>query len=199
MMKRLMDLTISAVALVVLSPVLLACAAMVRLGSRGPMLFSQARLGRHGRAFQLWKFRSMYLNVPDVRNADGSAYAGGDDVRVTPAGRLLRATSLDELPQLWNVLLGDMSLVGPRPDQVDQRAFYTERENRKLEVKPGITGLAQINGRNQISWERRKALDVEYVERQSFLLDVQILWKTIPYVCLRKGVHTVNVDPARLG
>lgn len=199
MMKRLMDLMVSAAALVILAPLLMVCAAMVRVSSPGPVLFSQPRLGRHGRPFRLWKFRSMYNGTADVRNADGSAYAGDDDPRVTPAGRFLRAASLDELPQLWNVLRGDMSLVGPRPDLVDQRSRYTGRESRKLEVKPGLTGLAQISGRNQISWEQRKALDVEYVERRSFPLDLQILCKTIPYVILRKGVHTVHVDPARLG
>jgi lipopolysaccharide/colanic/teichoic acid biosynthesis glycosyltransferase len=132
----------------------------------------------------------MYDNAPDLRNADGSAYTGDDNPRVTRVGRFLRKTSLDELPQFLNVFRGDMSLVGPRPDQVDQLRFYTETEKRKLNVKPGITGLAQVNGRNNISWERRKALDVEYVDHQSFWLDFIILAKTIPYVLLRKDTKT---------
>ena len=198
-MKRLLDLIVSALALAILSPVLLICAALVWLSSPGSILFSQWRLGRHGRPFRLLKFRSMYTGAPDLRNSDGSAYSGQDDPRVTPAGRFLRTNSLDELPQLFNVLRGDMSLVGPRPDQVDQQCFYTESESRKLDVKPGLTGLAQINGRNQISWQQRKALDVEYVERQSLLLDLRILLQTIPYVCLRRDVHSSDVDPARLG
>ncbi len=124
------------------------------------------------------------------RNPDGSAFAGETDPRVTPVGRILRRTSLDELPQLFNVLKGDMSLVGPRPDQVDQLRYYTDRERKKLEVRPGITGLAQISGRNSITWEQRKALDVEYVERKSFWLDLRILLKTLPYFILRKDIHT---------
>jgi undecaprenyl phosphate N,N'-diacetylbacillosamine 1-phosphate transferase len=162
------------------------------------VLFRQCRLGRYGQPFRLLKFRSMYHNAPDLRNADGSAYTGDDDPRVTRVGRFLRRTSLDELPQLLNVFRDDMSLVGPRPDQVDQLRFYTETEKRKLNVKPGITGLAQVNGRNNISWERRKALDVEYVDRQSFWLDFVILARTIPYVLLRKDtntdVHNSNSD-----
>jgi lipopolysaccharide/colanic/teichoic acid biosynthesis glycosyltransferase len=189
-MARVRDVLIVTGLLAVLSPVLLACALAVRWSSPGPVLFRQRRLGLHGRPFLLLKFRSMVHNAPDIRNPDGSVYTGADDPRVTRIGRFLRKTSLDELPQLFNVLRGDMSLVGPRPDQVDQIRFYTGTEKRKLLVKPGITGLAQINGRNNITWEQRKALDVEYVGRQSFWLDVVILAKTIPYVLLRKDVNT---------
>jgi lipopolysaccharide/colanic/teichoic acid biosynthesis glycosyltransferase len=195
---RVRDLLIASVLLLILSPVLLLCALAVRRSSPGPVLLKQRRLGLHGSPFHLLKFRSMYHNAPDLRNADGSAYTGDDDPRVTRVGRFLRRTSLDELPQLLNVFRDDMSLVGPRPDQVDQLRFYTETEKRKLNVKPGITGLAQVNGRNNISWERRKALDVEYVDRQSFWLDFVILARTIPYVLLRKDtntdVHNSNSD-----
>lgn len=197
-MARIRDLLIVSVLLLALSPVLLLCALAVRRSSRGPVLFRQRRLGQDGRPFHLLKFRSMYDNPPDLRNADGSAYTGDDDPRVTRVGRFLRKTSLDELPQIFNVLRGDMSLVGPRPDQVDQLRYYTETEKRKLNVKPGITGLAQISGRNNISWERRKTLDVEYVDRQSFWFDFIILARTIPYVLLRKDtntdVHNSNSD-----
>lgn len=188
-MPRIFDFLISAAALLVLSPVMIACAIAVRISSAGPVLFRQARLGRGGKPFQFLKFRSMYVNAPDLRNADGSAVCGSGDPRVTPVGRFLRETSLDELPQLINVLRGDMALVGPRPDQVDQIRFYTETEKRKLEVKPGITGLAQISGRNEITWEQRKALDVEYVARRGFTFDVALLLRTIPYVLARKGIH----------
>jgi len=188
--KRLLDLTGAAVLLVLLAPVLAAVALGVRLGSPGGALFRQLRLGRHGRPFQLLKFRSMYVNAPDLRNPDGSAVTGEHDPRVTPLGRFLRQTSLDELPQLINVLTGKMSLVGPRPDQVDQIRFYTGPEKRKLLVKPGITGLAQISGRNGIAWERRKALDLEYVERQSLRLDLAILLQTLPCVLLRRNINT---------
>ena len=128
-------------------------------------------------------------NAPPLRCSDGSAHTGDDDPRITRIGRFLRKTSLDELPQLWNVLRGEMSIVGPRPDQVDQLQYYTEAEKVKLRVKPGLTGLAQINGRNAIPWQARKALDVDYVHRQSLALDVLILFKTIPYVLFRNGVN----------
>lgn len=189
-MARIRDLIIASVLLLILSPVLLACASAVRLSSPGPIFFRQRRLGRHGRPFGLLKFRTMIHHAPPLWNPDGSAYTGADDPRVTSLGRFLRSTSLDELPQLFNVLRGEMSLVGPRPDQVNQLRFYTETEKKKLSVKPGITGLAQINGRNNISWERRKALDVDYVNHQTFWLDLSILARTIPYVLQRKNVNT---------
>jgi len=191
-MSRLLDAVLAAAALVALWPLLLAGAIAVRLSSPGPVLFVQWRLGREGRPFRLYKFRSMFQDAPDHRNADGSAYSGEDDPRLTPLGRWLRRTSLDELPQLFNVLRGDMALVGPRPDLVDQLAYYTDEERAKLAVRPGLTGLAQISGRNNISWPRRKALDVEYVERRSLGLDLAILWRTVPYVLLRKDINTAN-------
>jgi len=198
-MTRIRDLLIVSVLLLVLAPVLLLCALAVRRSSPGPVLFGQRRLGQFGRPFYVLKFRSMFLNSADLRNADGSAYTGDDDPRVTALGRFLRKSSLDELPQLFNVLLGDMSLVGPRPDQVDQIRFYSETEKRKLLVKPGITGLAQISGRNNISWEQRKALDVAYVDRQSFWLDLSILARTIPYVLLRKDINANDHSPNAQG
>jgi lipopolysaccharide/colanic/teichoic acid biosynthesis glycosyltransferase len=191
-MARVRDLLIVSVLLLLLSPLMLMCALAVRRSSPGPVLFRQRRLGLHGRPFWLLKFRSMIENAPDLRNPDGSAYIGAEDSRVTPVGRFLRRTSLDELPQLINVLQGEMSLVGPRPDQVDQLRFYTTEEKRKLDVRPGITGLAQISGRNNIAWARRKALDREYVERQSLKLDLSILLQTLPYVLLRRDVDNTG-------
>jgi lipopolysaccharide/colanic/teichoic acid biosynthesis glycosyltransferase len=187
--KRIVDIAVAGVALLALCPAMFFIALVVRLSSPGPVLFRQLRLGRGGRPFTLLKFRTMRNGAPDLRNADGSAYTGAGDARVTPVGRILRAASLDELPQLFCVLAGTMSLVGPRPDQVDQLQFYSERDLLKLSVKPGLTGLAQIGGRNRISWERRKALDVEYVERQSLWLDLSILLRTIPYVAFGKDIH----------
>jgi lipopolysaccharide/colanic/teichoic acid biosynthesis glycosyltransferase len=188
-MKRLMDILCSAVALLLLSPLIAALAIAVRVSSEGPVFFRQWRLGRHGAPFSILKFRTMVQNAPDLRNPDGSTSSGPADPRVTPLGRWLRATSLDELPQLWNVLIGEMSLVGPRPDQVDQLRFYTTEERSKLNVRPGMTGLAQISGRNSISWERRKALDREYVAHWSLEMDLAILCKTIPYVLRRADIH----------
>lgn len=188
LIKRTIDLLIAAAVLLLASPLLLLCAIAVQCSSPGPVLFAQQRLGLKGKPFWFLKFRTMYLNAPDLRNPDGSAYCGEDDPRTTRVGRFLRKTSVDELPQLINVLRGDMSLVGPRPDQVDQLRYYTELERRKLFVKPGITGLAQISGRNGMPWELRKSLDVKYVETQSLWLDLVILCKTIPCVLMGKGV-----------
>ncbi len=187
--KRAIDLAGSAVLIVLLFPLGCLCALAVGFTSPGPVFFNAPRLGKGGRPFLLRKFRSMYSGAPDLRNKDGSSYTGSADPRVTPVGRFLRQTSLDELPQLFNVFAGDMSLVGPRPDQVDQLRYYTEAERRKLNVRPGITGLAQISGRNSISWEARKALDVEYVRRRSLWFDLYILCRTVPYVLKREGVN----------
>jgi undecaprenyl phosphate N,N'-diacetylbacillosamine 1-phosphate transferase len=189
-MKRVIDLVLSVLVLALLSPLILIVTLCVRLTSPGPALFRQARLGLHGKPFWLLKFRTMYRDSPDLRNPDGSAFSAAKDSRVTPVGGFLRATSLDELPQLINVMRGEMSLVGPRPDQVDQIQYYTETEKRKLLVKPGITGLAQISGRNAISWSERKALEVEYVDRHSVALDLKILLLTIPCVFRARGIHT---------
>jgi undecaprenyl phosphate N,N'-diacetylbacillosamine 1-phosphate transferase len=196
-LKRAVDLLGSGIGLLILGPlVMLPCALAVKVTSPGPILFRQRRLGRNGKVFEIYKFRSMVVNAPDLRNPDGSTYTGEDDPRVTPVGRFLRKTSLDELPQFLNVLFGHMSLVGPRPDKDDQLALYSEEERDKLQVKPGITGLAQISGRNDISWERRKALDVEYVRTWSIWLDIKILVATVPYVLARKGVNSVPTEQA---
>ena len=188
-LKRTVDATVAAVGLAALSPLMLLLAAAVRATSPGPALFRQARLGKNGVPFQILKFRTMVNNAPDLRNPDGSAFTGMRDARVTPLGRWLRLSSLDELPQLINVLRGDMSLVGPRPDQPDQLRFYTPEERKRLLVKPGITGLAQLSGRNGIPWSERKQLDLEYVKKRSPLLDLMILLRTIPCVLAARGVH----------
>ena len=189
-LKRSLDVVASALVLALLSPLLCALALAVRLSSPGPLLYRQKRLGLDGVPFVILKFRTMFLNCEDIRNKDGSTYNGEDDPRVTKIGRWLRKTSLDELPQFWNVIRGEMSVVGPRPDQVDQLRYYTAPEDQlKLRMRPGITGLAQISGRNRLSWERRRQMDREYVRCWSLSLDIRILWKTIPYVLLRKDIH----------
>lgn len=187
--KRILDVAVAALALAALGPLLALLAAAVRLTSRGPVLFRQLRLGKGGVPFEICKFRTMYTGCRDIRNPDGSAFTSGKDPRVTPVGRFLRSTSLDELPQLWNVIAGDMSLVGPRPDQVDQMRFYKPLEFRKLAVPPGITGLAQVRGRNQLAWEARKQLDADYVDSRSLWLDARLLAETVPCVLLRRGVN----------
>jgi undecaprenyl phosphate N,N'-diacetylbacillosamine 1-phosphate transferase len=164
----------------------------VRLTSPGPALFRQSRLGRDGVPFTLYKFRTMRVGAPDRRNSDGSTYSAPDDTRVTPLGRFLRATSLDELAQLVNVVRGDMSLVGPRPELLDQLLFYSESDKRRLLVRPGITGLAQLSGRNSLAWRERRQLDLEYVERRSLRLDLSILFRTLPYVLRRRGIYATG-------
>ena len=189
-LKRLLDVSGSLIALLLLLPLLALIAVAVCATSRGPVLFQQQRLCLAGIPFAILKFRTMRHYAEDIRNEDGSAYCGEDDPRVTGLGRWLRKTSLDELPQLWNVLRGDMSLVGPRPDQMDQLRYYTPEDRTKLRMRPGITGLAQISGRNRISWERRRQLDSEYVNRWSLGGDIVILLKTVPYVLLRRDINT---------
>ena len=179
--KRLLDIVASVVALVLLSPViaLVAITVATRLGR--PVLFVQPRPGRDGRVFLLRKFRSM-------RDVDEARGLVSDADRLTPFGRALRATSLDELPSLWNVLRGDMSIVGPRPLLVEYLPRYTPQQARRHEVRPGITGLAQANGRNALAWEDKFALDVEYVDNRSLGLDARIILATIRSVIVREGI-----------
>jgi len=189
-MKRAVDIVGATIALILFGIPMIVIALLIRVLDPGPVFFRQARLGKNGTPFLIFKFRSMKVNAPDIRNEDGSAFTGDNDPRVTKLGRFLRKTSLDELPQLINVFFGHMSLVGPRPDQVDQIQYYTEIEKQKLLVKPGITGLAQISGRNSISWDQRKELDVKYAQNNSVLGDLAIVARTIPYVLLRKDVNS---------
>ncbi|GLK72524.1 sugar transferase [Ancylobacter dichloromethanicus] len=181
-MKRVFDIAVSASALLVLSPVLLVVALLVRWKLGSPVLFRQMRPGLNCQPFAMVKFRTM----TDARGAEGELLS--DRERLTPFGRFLRATSLDELPELWNVLKGEMSLVGPRPLLMRYLPYYSPREMRRHEVRPGVTGLAQIRGRNAITWEDKLAADVEYVESRSFALDLQILFLTVAKVFGGKGV-----------
>ena len=174
-MPRAFDLVIAALALVVLSPVLLAAAVAIKLGSRGPVIYRQRRVGEAGREFELLKLRTMAQGSDPV--GVGTAVAR-DDPRVTAAGRLLRRTSLDEIPNLVNVLRGEMAIVGPRPTIPAQVRDYTPRQHRRHEVRPGLTGWAQVQGRAGIPWEERIELDVEYVDRRSLTLDLRILAQT---------------------
>jgi len=173
--NRALDLAIAGTGLAVTSPVLAAAALAVKLGDGGPVLFKQVRVGKDGRDFELLKLRTMVVGAE--RQGAGYAVDRGDS-RITLVGRLLRATSIDELPQLWNVVRGDMSVIGPRPTLRYQVERYTERQRRRLEVLPGITGWAQIHGRAALSWAERIELDVWYVEHRSPLTDLLILLRT---------------------
>ena len=182
MLKRLFDVVLSLAALIILSPVLLIVAISIRVGCGSPVLFKQTRPGKNAALFQMMKFRTM----------TGETSASGDllpdEQRLTRLGSLLRATSLDELPELWNVLKGDMSLVGPRPLLTEYLALYSPQQARRHEVRPGITGWAQVNGRNALSWEEKFAMDVWYVENQSLWLDAKIMFLTIARVIGGKGI-----------
>jgi sugar transferase EpsL len=180
--KRLLDVAAAATGLVLLAPLLGGVAIAVRLGIGSPVLFRQTRPGLHGRPFELVKFRTLRDAV------DPSGVPLPDAERMTPLGRMLRATSLDELPELWTVLRGDMSLVGPRPLLMEYLPLYTEEQARRHEVRPGITGWAQVNGRNAIDWEEKFRLDVWYVDNRSLWLDLKILLLTIRKVFVREGI-----------
>lgn len=184
--KRLMDIVLSILAIVVFSPVLLIVALMVRIKLGSPVLFCQERPGLNERVFKLYKFRSMI----DMR--DGSGVLLIDSERLTRFGRLLRATSLDELPELFNILKGDMSVVGPRPLLVKYLSLYSDNHKRRHEVRPGLSGLAQISGRNAVLWEDRLNLDVVYVDNISFIGDLKIILITFMKVILKKGISSAS-------
>lgn len=181
--KRFLDIVISLTALVILSPVLLIVAILVRVRLGSPVIFHQDRPGYHEKIFGLCKFRSM----TDERDGNGNLLP--DEVRLTKFGRLLRSTSLDELPELWNILKGDMSLIGPRPLLVSYLPYYTEEEQLRHTVRPGLTGWAQVNGRNHVDWDKRIALDVEYVRNMSFAMDLKIFFLTVKKVFVRENIE----------
>ena len=181
--KRLLDIVISLVALVVLSPVLLVLAILVRCKLGAPVIFHQERPGYHEKIFKLCKFRT----VTDERDEEGNLLS--DSVRLTKFGRILRATSLDELPELWNILKGDMSIIGPRPLLISYLPYYTEEERLRHTVRPGLTGLAQVSGRNLLDWDKRFATDVTYVKNLTFAMDVKIFFLTIKKVFVREDIE----------
>ena len=183
MLKRAFDIAASTSALVVLSPVLAITAYKVKKELGSPVLFRQTRPGLHGRPFEMIKFRTM----KDATDKAGNALP--DSERLTEFGKKLRASSLDELPELWNVLKGDMSLVGPRPLLMEYLPLYSAEQAKRHNVRPGVTGYAQVNGRNSLSWEDKFKLDTWYVEHQSFLLDMKILLKTVKKVIIKDGIN----------
>jgi lipopolysaccharide/colanic/teichoic acid biosynthesis glycosyltransferase len=184
--KRVFDFVAASLALLMLALPLLALAWLIRRKLGSPVLFRQVRPGLHGKPFRMVKFRTM----TDERDANGALLP--DAQRLTPIGRFLRASSLDELPELWNVLRGDMSLVGPRPLLMEYLPLYSPEQARRHEVRPGITGWAQVNGRNSISWADKFALDVWYVDHSSLWLDVRILWLTVRKVLARDGISAAG-------
>jgi exopolysaccharide biosynthesis polyprenyl glycosylphosphotransferase len=194
LLKRLLDLFVSLVMLIVLFPLMALTAILIKLTSPGPVFFIQKRVGMNQREFKLYKFRSMVANAEERKSAllhlnerDGPAFKIENDPRITPLGRFLRKTSIDELPQLFNVLTGKMSLVGPRPPLPEEVEKYEWLFRKRLSVKPGITCIWQISGRNNVSFERWMEMDHEYIENWTVWLDLQILLKTIPAVLFSRG------------
>ncbi|MBN2456506.1 MAG: sugar transferase [Sedimentisphaerales bacterium] len=184
-MKRVFDLIVSLLALVVLLPVLVFIALTIKLNSKGRIIFRQERAGENGKPFIFYKFRTMRTEVDPF----GPSPKAGDDPRLTKVGKFLREYSLDELPQLFNVLKGDMSIVGPRPLYMEQMKEWDDRQQKRLLVKPGITGLAQVSGRGELTREEKLELDVKYVETASFLTDMKIILATIGQVFGRKSIY----------
>jgi lipopolysaccharide/colanic/teichoic acid biosynthesis glycosyltransferase len=188
---RLLDIAVATVALVVLSPVLLVAAVLIRLESPGGVIYRHERIGRGGVPFQLWKLRTM---VSGAERMGAGLYIEPGDSRITRVGAVLRRFSLDELPNLVNVLRGEMSVVGPRPTVAVQVERYTSHQRRRLEVKPGITGWAQVNGRASISWPERIELDVWYVDHRSVRLDVEILLRTLKLLVSGQGLYSSELE-----
>ena len=185
-----MDVLLAAVLLAIASPLLALAALAIRLETRGPVFYRQLRVGRDGESFQLWKLRTM---VPGAETMGAGIYVIEGDPRITRVGRLLRRFSLDELPNLVNVLRGEMAIVGPRPTVQEQVDRYTDRQRRRLEVKPGITGWAQINGRTSLPWPERIELDVWYVEHRSLRLDLRILMRTARLLATGHGLYSEDL------
>ncbi|TDB02879.1 sugar transferase [Halomonas marinisediminis] len=189
MLKRGFDVFASLFGLLILSPLMMVVAVIIRVRLGSPVLFRQARPGLNGKPFEMIKFRTMR----DTYDENGNPLP--DSERITPFGRFLRSTSLDELPELWNVLKGDMSVVGPRPLRMEYLPLYNAHQTRRHEVRPGVTGWAQVNGRNSISWEEKFDLDIWYVDNHTFFLDIKIILATIRKVLSREGISSSKEVP----
>jgi len=192
--KRIFDIVASGLAILVLLPVFVVISIAIKLSGKGPAIFRQERAGKNGKPFIFYKFRTMRVDVEPF----GSSPKTGDDTRLTRVGKLLREYSLDELPQLFNILKGDMSFIGPRPLYVSQMAEWDERQKKRLLVKPGLTGLAQISGRGQLTREEKLELDVKYVETAGFLTDIKIILATIAQVFGRKNIYEKRYSKTEL-
>lgn len=188
--KRLLDIFFSLLLIPLFIPILIIVGILIYKEDKGPLFYNAKRLGKDGNVFRMFKFRSMKVNAPDIRNDDGSTFNSEKDKRLTKIGSFIRKTSIDELPQIFNVLIGNMSFVGPRPDLPEQYNLYSEIDRKKLKVKPGITGYNQAYFRNTVPWRERLNNDVYYVENLSFLMDFKIIIKTILSVFLRKNVYS---------
>jgi len=190
--KRFLDILVSIIALPIFLIVLLIISPIIYISDNGSIFYNAPRLGKNGKIFKMYKFRSMKMNAPDIRNDDGSTYNSESDFRLTKIGKFLRKTSIDEIPQIINVLKGNMSFVGPRPDLSEHLQLYEGNEIRKLEVRPGITGLNQAYYRNAIPWKKRIVNDIHYIDQLSLMFDLKIIFKTILIIIKKDNVFNKN-------
>jgi undecaprenyl phosphate N,N'-diacetylbacillosamine 1-phosphate transferase len=187
--KRVFDLVLALVALPFWLMILVIIGPIIYIQDKGSIFYNAPRLGKDGKVFKMYKFRSMKVNAPDFRNEDGSTFNAEDDPRLTKIGKFIRKTSLDETPQLLNIIKGDMSIIGPRPDLPEHRELYEGNEERKLEIRPGVTGYSQAYFRNTVPWKERIQNDIYYIDNLSFLLDIKIFFKTALSVLKREDVY----------
>lgn len=197
--KRVFDLILALVALPFWFIILLIIGLIIYIQDKGPIFYNAPRLGKDGRIFKMYKLRSMKVNAPDLRNEDGSTFNSEDDPRLTKIGKFIRKTSLDETPQLLNIIKGDMSIIGPRPDLPEHRELYEGNEERKLEVRPGVSGLNQAYYRNTVPWKERIQNDIYYIDHLTMLLDIKIFFKTAVSVLKRESVFVEHVSENKSG
>lgn len=190
--KRLFDFIISVLALPFWFIILAIVGSIIYFQDKGPIFYNAPRLGKDGRIFKMYKFRSMKMNAPDIRNEDGSTFNSEDDPRLTKIGKFIRKTSIDETPQLLNIIKGDMSIIGPRPDLPEHKELYQGNEERKLEVRPGVTGFNQAYYRNTIPWKERIQNDIYYIDNLSLWMDIKVFFKTAVSVLKREDIYIAN-------
>ena len=188
-LKRIIDLIVSICVLPIFIIFYIIIAPIIYFEDKGKIFYNGERLGKDGKIFKMYKFRTMKMNSEDIRNKDGSTYNGEDDPRVTKIGKVLRKTSIDELPQILNVLKGDMSIIGPRPDLPEHMKLYTNEEKRKLQVRPGITGYNQAYYRNSVEWKERIKNDIYYINHLTLIMDIKVFFKTIETIIKRENVY----------
>lgn len=192
--KRIFDLILSLIALPFWFIILILVAPIIYFQDKGPIFYNAPRIGKDGEIFKMYKLRSMKVNAPDIRNEDGSTFNSEDDPRLTKIGKFIRKTSLDETPQLLNIIKGDMSIIGPRPDLPEHRELYEENEERKLEVRPGVSGYNQAYFRNTVPWKERIQHDIYYIDHLSLWLDIKIFFKTAISVLKREDIYVVPAN-----
>lgn len=192
--KRIIDFLVALILLPIFLIIYMVVGIFIKVEDLGPIMYTQRRLGKNGKIFNIKKFRSMKVNAIDIRNKDGSTFNSTDDARLTKVGKFIRKTSIDEIPQIINILIGDMSFIGPRPDLEDHFILYTEDEKNKLNVLPGVTGYNQVYHRNSVEWKKRIQNDLYYVNNVSFVLDLKIFVKTIVVIVLKRGIYNSAQD-----